>query len=59
MTQRKIKVGTKVTITRKPTRHYEGKVTNIYESGRGLWYEVNVGTQRDPVTKQYRISDLA
>lgn len=57
-TAKPLKIGQKVTITRTGTKFTTGKVTNIRDTGRGVWYEVNVGDKRNPNVLSYRGGDL-
>jgi len=56
-----IKAGTKVSITKTPSRFTEGKVTEILDTPRGQWYVVDVNTDRKkpPNPQKYRLGDLA
>lgn len=52
------RIGQKVTISRTGTKHTSGKVHAIRETGRGTWFDVQVGDRKNPQSCSYRAGDL-
>lgn len=48
-----------VKILRVPTHFKTGVITTTRVTGRGVWYDVNVGVKGKPQILSYRAGDLA